>query len=140
MKNTHAAAAIMMLVAAPALSQTPQALLEQAMLLGPAQLGDAGGQLTIFGQAGTAAYSADLSGPDCTLEGAGCDQIRFTSIAPPADQSVIDAWNAAAEGGTLTLDQGWLRLTSDAAVAGDGAPAFSGWNRLLSQFAQSFDP
>lgn len=140
MKNTHAAAAIMMFVAAPALSQTPQALLEQALLLGPAQLGDAGGQLTIFGQAGTAAYSADLSGPDCTPEGAGCDRIRFASIAPPADQSAIDAWNAAGHGGTLTLDQGWLRLTSDVAVAGDGGAAFSGWNRLLSQFAQSFDP
>ena len=134
------AATILVLAATPALSETPQALLEQAMLLGPAQLGDAGGQLTIFGQAGAAAYSADLSGPDCTTEGAGCDQIRFTSIAPPADQAAIDAWNGAGHGGTLTLDQGWLRLTSDVAVAGNAQAAFSGWNTLLSQFAQNFDP
>ncbi len=134
------AAAILALSGLPALAETPQALLEQALLLGPAQLGDAGGQLTIFGQAGTAAYSADLSGPDCTATGAGCDQIRFTSIAPPADQSLIDTWNGAGYGGTLTLDQGWLRLTSDVAVAGNAQAAFSGWNILLSQFAQSFDP
>jgi hypothetical protein len=124
----------------PALSETPQALLDQAMLLGPAQLGDVGGQLTIFGQAGDAAYSADLSGPDCSALGANCDQIRFTSIAPPADQTIVDAWIEAGHGGTLTLDQGWLQLTSDVAVANDAQAAFSGWNALLSLFAQTFDP
>jgi len=140
MKNFLAATALLALSTMPALSQAPQSLLEQAMLLGPAQLRDTGGQMTIFGQAGTATYSADLSGPDCTPEGAGCDRIQFTSIAPPADQSAIDGWNAAAQGGTLTLDQGWLRLTSDVAVAGNAQAAFSGWNTLLSLFAQSFDP
>jgi len=140
MKKLLAASALLALSGMPALSETPQMLLEQAMLLGPAQLRDAGGQMTIFGQAGTAAYSAELSGPDCTAQGEGCDQIRFISIAPPADQSAIDAWNAAAQGGTLTLDQGWLRLTSEVAVAGNAQAAFSDWNALLSQFAQSFDP
>jgi len=134
------AAAILAFAATPALSQTPQALLDQAMLLGPAQMGDVGGQLTIFGQAGDAAYSADLSGPDCSASGAGCDQIRFTSIAPPADQSLVDTWIAAGHGGTLTLDQGWLQLTLEVAVGDDAQAAFSDWNALLTQFAAVFDP
>lgn len=134
------AATLLALAGLPATAQTPQALLEQALLLGPAQLGDAGGQLTIFGQAGSAAYTADLRGPDCTATGAGCDRIRFTSIAPPADQAAIDAWSAAGNGGTLTLDQGWLRLNSEVTLAGGGEAAFAGWSTLLSQFAQSFDP
>ncbi len=67
------------------------------------------------------------------------DQIRFTSFAPPADQAAIDAWNGAGHGGSLTLDQGWLWLSSETAVAGNASTAFSGWNTLLVQFAAQFD-
>lgn len=139
MKYILTATVALALIGGPALADTPQSILDQAMLIGPAQFGETNGQLTIYGQAGPAIYSADLSGSDCRVGGSDCDQIMFQSFAPPAEQSAIDAWNAGGYGGTLTLDQGWLWLTSDAQISDGTNAAFSDWNTLLTRFSETFD-
>lgn len=136
----HVLIALATVLVAPAASaETPQALLDQAMLLGPAQLGSPEGQPTIFGQAGETAYVADLSGPDCRAGAAGCDMIRFSSFAPAADQAAVDAWNNAANGSTVALDGEWAVLSSEMAVTGNAQAVFANWNTLLMQFVQAFD-
>ncbi|MAN15381.1 hypothetical protein [Alterinioella nitratireducens] len=127
---------------APSLAwaETPQALLDQALLLGPAQLGAPEGQPVIFGQAGDAAYVANLGGPDCRTDADGCDTIRFSSFAPAADQAALDAWNAAGNGSQVALDGEWVSLSAEMPVTGNAQAVFANWNALLTQFVQTFEP
>ena len=128
------------LAAAPLWAQAaPDALQTQAMLLGPARMETAGGQLSIFGESGPASYVALATGPDCTETGSACDRIQFQAVAPPpANGDPVAEWQADGLGGTLaTGTDGWLVL-SDEATLGDPVAAFQGWGSLMAEFQSRF--
>jgi len=127
------------LTATPLWAQAaPDALQTQAMLLGPARMETAAGQLSIFGESGAASYVALATGPDCTETGTACDRIRFQTVAPPVGGDPVADWRADGLGGTLaTGTDGWLVL-SDEATLGDPAAAFDGWASLMAEFQSRF--
>lgn len=128
------------LLATPLSAQTaPEDILGQAMLLGPARMEDAGGSLTIFGEAGAASYVAMASGPDCSRSGSNCSTLSFQAVAPPAaaGDPVAD-WQGAGLGGSVNVGgDGWLVLTFDASAA-DPAAAFQAWGGLMQEFSSRF--
>ncbi len=129
------------LAATPAVAQTaPETLLNQAMLLGPARMEDAGAQLTVFGEAGTQSYMATASGPSCTSAGTACTSIEFQALAPPASAETLGAWQAEGRAGTVTEGpDGWIVLTLDADLSGDAAQqTFQDWGALLAAFQDRF--
>ena len=137
---TRALALGLALLATPLSAQTaPGDLLTQAMLLGPARMEGAGGQLTLFGEAGAMSYVAVATGPDCTPSGSGCSAVSFQAVAPPAGSGDPAAqWQAAGLGGSVTTgSDGWLVLTSQATL-GDAAAAFADWGRLVAEFQSRF--
>ena len=128
------------LLATPLSAQTaPGDLLNQAMLLGPARMEDAGGNLTIFGEAGTASYVAMASGPDCSSSGSNCNTLSFQAVAPPPASGDAGAdWQAAGLGGTVTVGgDGWLILTHSAPAA-DPSSAFAAWGGMMQAFSNRF--
>jgi len=129
------------LLAAPLWAQSaPQDLLDQAMLLGPARMENAGGQLTLFGEAGAMSYVAVATGPDCGTTGSACDEIRFQAVAPPAAASgdPVADWQGADLGGELSVGgDGWIVLTQSAEL-GDAAAAFQSWGGLMSAFQSRY--
>lgn len=137
---TRALALGLALLATPLSAQTaPGDLLTQAMLLGPARMEGAGGQLTLFGEAGAISYVAVATGPDCTPSGTACSALSFQAVAPPAGSGDGAAqWQAAGLGGSVTTgSDGWLVLTSQATL-GDAAAAFGDWGRLVAEFQSRF--
>jgi len=130
---------ILALAAAPAWAQSaPESVLDQAMLLGPARLEAAGGQPTIFGEAGANSYVATLSGAGCAPGGSGCDRVAFQAVAPPGSPEAVAAWAAAGLGGSVvTGPDGWVVLT-DEATLGDAGAALRGWGALMAEFAARF--
>lgn len=133
-------AILMGLTAGPVLAQTaPETLLNQAMLLGPARIEDAGTQLTLFGEAGTQSYMATASGPACTSTGTACTTIEFQALAPPAGAEALATWQAEAHEGTVTQGpDGWMVLTLQAQLPADPAQTFQDWGALAAAFHQRF--
>lgn len=133
--------AALALLAAPSWAQTsPQSLMDQALLLGPARMEDAGGQLTLFGESGTMSYVAVAIGSDCGTTGSACDEIRFQAVAPPSSSAgdPVAEWQDAGLGGSLAIGpDGWLVLTDEASL-GDAAEAFGNWGRLMDAFQDLF--
>lgn len=116
----------------------PESLQRQAMLLGPARMETAAGQLSIFGESGAASYVALATGPDCTETGSACDRIQFQAVAPPVEGDPVADWQADGLGGTLaTGTDGWLVL-SDETTLGDPAAAFEDWASLMAEFQARF--
>ena len=128
------------LLATPLSAQTaPGDLLNQAMLLGPARMDDAGANLTIFGEAGTASYVAMASGSDCSSSGSNCSTLSFQAVAPPPTSGDAAAsWTSAGLGGNVSVGgDGWLVLTHSASAA-DPAAAFQAWGGLMAEFSSRF--
>ncbi|MFV1875941.1 hypothetical protein [Nioella sp.] len=128
------------LLATPLSAQTaPGDLLGQAMLLGPARMEDAGGSLTIFGEAGTASYVAMASGPDCSSSGSNCSTLSFQAVAPPPSGGDAAAdWQASGLGGSVSVGgDGWLVLSHSASAA-DPAAAFQAWGGMMQEFSARF--
>lgn len=128
------------MLATPLWAQTaPGDLMNQALLLGPARMEDAGSGLTIFGEAGSVSYVAMASGPDCTTTGGNCSDLSFQAVAPPpSGGDAAASWASAGLGGSVAVGgDGWLVLTYSASVA-DPATGFQTWGGLLREFSARF--